>query len=412
MNKKLAVTTFALIFALYLVGQTVQARPEYLKQFAADPYSKPELRNQCSVCHVNPAGGGPRNEFGKAFTQAGLQITTQLRRNFPDRFNLDNAGQEGTPPVSFVEGSDAEAIVMIDGKKFIINTKEKTVREVDAVPVAEKMISQAKPAREMNPIPDNVYRQGDVRLINLPTAMPIAKGSLWTDFTHRFPYSDPLSSSELFGLDSLAIPSFGFIYGITDRIHVGAYRSPGDVGRPIMLYAGASLFDEQKGDPLSVMARIGLEGRDNFKRTFTTSIDATIARSVTRHAQLYFVPTISFGDRPLNSDPRFQRPGETAVALGIGGAFNIRPTVALMAEANYRVNEKARYLDVANGIRRPVIGFGIQKWSVSRRHAFSLVFSNGPGTTFSQRSMTRGLQFSDDGFQGLTIGFNLSRRLF
>ncbi|MGE0102522.1 MAG: DUF5777 family beta-barrel protein [Blastocatellales bacterium] len=404
MKNKQFVTIIALIFALSLAVAGVNARPEYLRQYAADPLSKPELRNSCSVCHVNPAGGGPRNDFGRAFTQAGFQITDDLRRRFPDRFT------QAQPPVSFV--SDSEAIVTIDGKKFLIDTRNRSVREVDAAPAPEKTIAQSKPEPSTKAVPENVYRQGDVRLINLPTAMPIPKGSLWSDFTHRFPYSDPTSSSELFGLDSLAIPSFGFIYGITDRIHVGAYRSPGDVGRPIMLYAGASLLDEQKGDPLSIMARIGLEGRDNFKRTFTTSFEATFARSITRHAQVYFVPTISVGDRPLDSDPKFQQPGETAVALGIGGALNIRPTVALMAEANYRVNEKARYMNVALGIRRPVIGFGVQKVSVSRKHAFSLVFSNGPGTTFAQRSMTRGLLFTDDGLRGLTIGFNLSRRLF
>ncbi|HKE05705.1 MAG TPA: hypothetical protein VKE91_16750, partial [Blastocatellia bacterium] len=59
-----------------------------------------------------------------------------------------------------------------------------------------------------------------------------------------------------------------------------------------------------------------------------------------------------------------------------------------------------------------VFGFGIQKASASRRHSFSLVFTNGAGTTISQRSMTKGLIFGDDGFNGLTIGFNLSRRLF
>jgi hypothetical protein len=38
-----------------------------------------------------------------------------------------------------------------------------------------------------------------------------------------------------------------------------------------------------------------------------------------------------------------------------------------------------------------VVGFGFTKASATRKHAFSLVFTNGPGTTFSQRSMTRGL---------------------
>jgi hypothetical protein len=58
------------------------------------------------------------------------------------------------------------------------------------------------------------------------------------------------------------------------------------------------------------------------------------------------------------------------------------------------------------------VGFGIMKASVSRKHSFTLTFTNGPGTTFAQRSLTRGLLGRDDGLQGLTIGFNLTRRIF
>ena len=37
-----------------LLAFTVQARPEYLAIYAADPYSRPELRDKCSVCHIPP----------------------------------------------------------------------------------------------------------------------------------------------------------------------------------------------------------------------------------------------------------------------------------------------------------------------------------------------------------------------
>ena len=83
-----------------------------------------------------------------------------------------------------------------------------------------------------------------------------------------------------------------------------------------------------------------------------------------------------------------------------------------MAEVNYRLNEAARYLNEGAGIRRPVFGFGLQKASASRRHSFTLTFTNGPGTTFAQRSMTNAMLFTDDSFRNLTIGFNLTRRLF
>lgn len=403
---KMALFGGAVLLASLWAGRPVQAFPDYLKIYAADPYSRAELRAKCSVCHVNPQGGGERNDFGKAFQAAGRTITPALRAQFPDRFNAAQA-----PNVKFLEGSDAEAVVEIDGKQYLINTRTKTVKE--AAPTT--MAVEKAPAPRQAPAaagPDNIYRPADVRLVNLPTAIAIPKGSLWTDFTHRFPFGEPTNAKGLFGLDTQAYPSFGFIYGLTDRFHVGAYRSPGDIGRPIMVYAGASLLSEEQGHPFTAMARVGLEGRDNFQRNFTTSFEVTIARSLTRHAQLYFVPTVSVGDRPYNVDPSSNEKGETAVALGVGGSFNIRPSVALLAEANYRVNEAGRYRDVGLGIRRPVIGFGIQKASASRRHSFSLTFSNGPGTTFAQRSQTRGLSFADDGFQGLTIGFNLSRRLF
>jgi hypothetical protein len=392
---------FSIAIPILLLTFTAQARPEFLAIFAADPFARPELRSQCSVCHINPQGGGQRNEFGKAFAAARFKITPELRAQFPDRF---------LPPVTFVKDSDSQAIVEIGAKQFLIDTKTRTVTEVKPKPKpdAPAAARQSPAATELS---EKVYQQADVRLINLPTAMPIPRGSLWVDFTHRFP-DDVTDAKNLFGLDGFAVPSFGFTYGITDRLHVGAYRSPSYVSRPIAVFAGVSMLDEQKGDPFTAQARVGLEGRDNFQRNFTTSFEVTFARSITRHAQLYFVPTISLGNRRLQAfaNPARNLPGETTVALGAGGAVNIRPTVALMAEANYRVNEEGRF-----GVTRPNFGFGIQKVSSTRRHSFSLVFSNGLGTTFTQRSTTRAAIFGpgvDESFKGLTIGFNLTRRLY
>lgn len=393
-----------ILLPIFLLTFTVQAKPEFLALFAADPFSRPELRSKCSTCHINPQGGGPRNTFGKAFAAAGFKITPQLRAKFPDRF---------LPPVTFVKDSDSQAVAEINGKKYLIDTKTHTVTEVAAATAPSKDAAATTPAPSPSPStqePD-VYQPGDVRLISLPTAMPQPRGSLYVDFTHRFP-DDVTDAANLFGLDGFAVPSFGFSYGITDRIHVGAYRSPSYVGRPIEIYAGVSLLNEQKGDPFTAMARVGLEGRDNFQRNFTTSFELTIARSITRHAQLYFVPTISIDNHRLQAfaNPTRNLPGENTFALGAGGAFNIRPSAAILAEVNYRVNEAGRF-----GVTRPEFGFGIQKVSSTRRHAFSLVFSNGMGTTMSQRSSTRAAIFgpgTEESFKGLTIGFNLSRRLF
>ena len=408
---KLSLTTAFLLVAGNL---PVQAFPDYLKLYAKDPQARADLKSKCSVCHINPQGGGARNEFGRAFQAAGLTITPALRSRFPELF--PGVTIQAAPAVSFVTDSDHEAIVEIGGRRYLIDTRTKSVREMAAtasapVPTENRVADASTPKPEPTP-KANTYVAGDLRLVNLPSAAPIAAGTLWTEFTHRFPFGKPSNVEGLFGLDSEALPSFGIIYGLTDRLHVGAYRSPGDLGRPIQLFAGARLLGEDLGDPFSAQARVGIEGRDNLRRNFATSFELTIARSVTRHAQLYLVPTITLGDRAFNIDVSTNTPGRTAYALGIGGAFRVRPTLNLLAEANYRLNREARYSEVGAGIRRPVIGFGIQKESVSRRHVFSLTFSNGPGTTMSQRSQTRGLYFADDGLRGLTIGFNLARRFF
>jgi hypothetical protein len=405
---------FSFVIAALLIAFSVtkvKAFPDYLKQYAADLFSRPELRANCTTCHVNAQGGGERNAFGKAFEAAGFRITDELRQQFPDRFLLPGAQQ--TPPVSFVPGSESQAVVEINGKKFLIDARARTISEVveNSPTVAATTPKAAPEMAKAQPEEARVYQPMDVRLINLPTAKPIPKGSLWTDFTHRFPFKEygPTEPAGLFGLDGFAVPAFGFVYGLTDRIHIGAYRAPAVVGAPIQLSVGASLLDENREHPFTAMVHVGVEGRDNFQRSFTPSIDLTLARSITSKAQLYLVPTISFSNRPFGS-PEQNLPGEHTFALGAGGAFNIRPTVALLAEANMRVNKKGRFDST-----RPAFGFGIEKVSVTGRHAFSLVFTNGAGTTMSQRSGTRASllgPFAEESFQGLTIGFNLSRRLF
>ncbi|MFN0119586.1 MAG: DUF5777 family beta-barrel protein [Blastocatellia bacterium] len=411
---KLFLVLSVTVFITTLMSSRATAFPDYLKRYAADPMSKPEMRTQCAVCHVSPAGGGERNAFGKAFETSGYRFTDNLKSRFPQYFNTSGGAQAGAPPVEFVAGSDSQAIVEINGKKYLIDTKTRAVTEYAATATR----TTERP-REETPAPtpaatsesENVYQPMDFRLISMPTAKTVKKKEMWTDFTHRFPFGEyeVTDFGGLLGLDGFAVPSFGFIYGVTDRVQVGFYRSPHILGAPIQLSAGVNLADENKGHPLTATARIGVEGRGNFRRNFTTSVELAVARSVTSKAQLYVTPTISFNNRPFG--PSSQKlPGETTFALGVGGALNVRPTVAIMAEANMRVNREGRFDST-----RPAFGFGVEKVSVSKKHAFALVFSNGVGTTMSQRSATRGSILgpgSEESFKGMTIGFNLTRRLF
>ena len=334
MKRKQYAKVMVIALAFVCAGINLKALPEYMRIYAADPYAIAAMRNQCATCHLSAAGGGEQNAFGKAFATAGFKITDELRKQFPATFNLPSSTQ--ALPVSFVAGSDSQAVVEMNGKRYLIDTKTQRVTELSAASTtAPPPVTVAAKARTAPENPD-VYQPGDVRLISLPTAKPIEKGSLTGDFTHRFPFGEyeVTDLGGLLGLDGYAVPSFGFTYGLTDRIHVGAYRSPHIVGAPILVYAGASLLDENKGHPVTAMARVGLEGRGNFQRRFTTSLELTLARSVTRHAQLYFVPTLSFNNRPFGPS-EFNLPRANTMALGMGGALHIRPTVALLAEANW-----------------------------------------------------------------------------
>jgi hypothetical protein len=92
----------------------------------------------------------------------------------------------------------------------------------------------------------------------------------------------------------------------------------------------------------------------------------------------------------------------------MGAAVDIRPTVALIAETIptlVNANELA--------IHRPEFSFGIQKklW----RHAFTLGFTNSPGTIVSERGGTNATFTSNpsaDKPSKVFIGFDLTRQIY
>jgi mono/diheme cytochrome c family protein len=265
--------------------------------------------------------------------------------------------------------------------------------------------------------PSNIYQAGDDVLVSLPTGRATDRHGVYVNFSHRFAYDAAFTGmargAQLFGLDGVAIPSLGVRYGVTDKLSVSLYRSPSLISRPIQLMAGYNLLEERKGDPLNLMMRVSIEGQDNFRKNYTENIEAILSRSITKKAQFYFVPTASFNDRRLVQPSGFlsnqipDLPGINAFSLGFGLTYDIRPTVALMAEVIPTV-ANANEL----GIHRPAFSFGIQKkiW----RHAFTLGLTNSPGTTVSQRAGTRATFLGDpsaDTFGGLVFGFNITRQI-
>jgi len=201
-------------------------------------------------------------------------------------------------------------------------------------------------------------------------------------------------------------------YGVTGHLLLDIFRSPSFIGRPILLLAAYSLIEEHHGSPLNLTVRVSVEGQDNFRKNFTENVELVLSRSIGSRAQFYLVPTASFNDRRLvqgglRSSQILDLPGINAFSIGIGAAWDVRPTVALVAEVIPTV-VGAREL----GIHRPPFSFGIQKKIY--RHAFTLGFSTSPGTTVSQRAGTRATFLGSPGADtpgGLFVGFDLTRQI-
>jgi len=324
--------------------------------------------------------------------------------------------------LEFVNASDSQIVLERDGKRYLIDTKSQTIREFvptttasAQAPVPAGKTSAATPETsatksEEKKEPETYYTE-DIVLWNLPTAHHLPKKALMIDFTHRFAFDEafePGAVSDLLGMDGFSISSLGFTYAITDRWFAGIYRTPTTFGRILQLSTGLQLTRENAGHPLSSTIRVGVEGTNHFRNKYITSVELAFARSIKNRAQIYFTPTVSFNNRPLAivaGDVFNPTPvdGATTTALGAGLSVDIRPTVAILGEAIYRVDGRL-------GVSRPSFMLGIQKKVY--RHSFTIGVTNSPGTTLSTRSATRGAYGFDDTFGGLTIGFNLSRRLF
>jgi hypothetical protein len=218
--------------------------------------------------------------------------------------------------------------------------------------------------------------------------------------------------AELFGLDNFALLSFGVRYGVTDRLSVDVWRSPSFIGRPIQLMVAYNIFDEHHEDAFNLTFRVSMEGQDNFHKNYAENLEAVFSRSLTSHAQIYSVPTVSFNDRrlvqgSLVSDQIPDEPGINAFSLGTGLAVDIRPTVALLGEVIPTVLGGSEL-----GIHRPAFSFAIQKKLY--RHAFTFGFTTSPGTTVSQRAGTNATFLSSpsaDAPSGLFLGFDLTRQI-
>jgi mono/diheme cytochrome c family protein len=365
-----------------------------------DSTAGPLFAKNCSGCH-GPDGKGIASVGTPNFTDSAFQTTvspSEMRKSIEQ-------GKDGRMPAWSGKLTEAEITDLV----AYVGSLAPGATSPGGPDSKATATSESKP-------PSTIYHPGDDVLVSLPTGKTTDRHGVYINFTHRFAYDSAVTGTgrgqELFGLDGVALSSFGVRYGITDRLSVSAYRSPSLINRPIQLMAGYNLLEEEKGNPLNLMVRVSIEGQNDFRKNYTENIETILSRSITKKAQVYLVPTVSLNDRRLVSPAGFASdqiadvPGINAFSMGIGVSLDIRPSVALMAEA---IPTLLNASDL--GIHRPAFSLGIQKkiW----RHAFTLALTNSPGTTVSQRAGTRATFLGDpsaDTFGGLFVGFNITRQ--
>lgn len=354
------------------------------------------FKNNCATCHGTDGKGKPGLKTAD-FTNARVQtsLTDQQMEEV-----IRHGKEDTVMPAWQGKLSDAD-IQAVRGFLRSLGTPGKTGNAQPGQPETRK-----------------AYTPGDDLLFSLPTGRPVPRHALIVNFTHRFPYtpafSGPALGGSLGGLDDFSLSSFGFRFGVTDKLSVSIYRSPTFIARPIQFMAAYNFLDERKGSPINAAVRVSMQGDNNFSRNYTESLEGVFSRSLGSRAQIYAVPTLSLGNRILFQPNSFfssaipNLPGYNTFSLGVGGALDIRPTVALVAEVIPTL-VNGRPLE----IHRPAYSFGIQKkiW----RHSFTFGFTTSPGTTVAQRAGTRASYLGEpeaDKPSGLVVGFDLSRQIF
>jgi hypothetical protein len=327
-----------------------------------------------------------------------------------------------------------------NGKRYKVNTFTHSMELVPAdtsTPQPSSAASVAPPAAKQDNEEDYyAYETGDepfdYRLVNVPTAKKVPKGTWNMSFTHRFsqplrPFSE--SGQALLGFDSMSMSSFGIMYGITNKFYLNAYRSPvcqRSLCRTIEIGAGYHFTDQDERSPLAVSIYGSVEGNDNFTKQYTYNLQTMLSRRFGKRVFLHFAPAVhinSNGQRRFDPNPADYTPPDPALAFrqpahtfSFGTGINVRitPTVSGIFEFTPRTGFKLGQVQPifdpdfnVTGFKStsfPEMGIGVQY--LRGKHSFTITLSNTQTTTTSRYNSSNLVLKPKD----LVIGFNLFRR--
>ena len=344
---------------------------------------------------------------------------------------------ESAPGVVYIE-SNGERLRVDTGKKSVedvamLTTDKSSEPKVSNVAKTDPPKTAAKDDEESPYDFDRGEEPFDYRVVNVPTAKNVPKGSFNLVFTHRFtqqlrPFS--ASARSLLGLDSFAIASFGLTYGITDKLYVSAYRSPvcrKGFCRSIEVGVGYNWLAQDKKSPIGFTTYASIEGSDNFTEEYTYNLQAMLSGRIGKRVFLFFSPAVHlnangqrrFDPRPTDYFPvatianNFRLPKHGA-SFGFGASVAITPNVTALFDFTPRTGFKMGQVRTVLGPgfsivgftneSHPSIGFGVQR-NIGK-HSFALTLSNTQTTTTSRYNSSN-LTLSP---KELILGFNLSRR--
>lgn len=236
--------------------------------------------------------------------------------------------------------------------------------------------------------------QPDFNLAALPTTLRMPLHKLAFRVTHRF--TRPLGQgdfgdlvSDFFGFDSAAQIGLELRYGLARGTQIGVHRTS---DRTIEIFGQHNFWNEHDGRPLGVDAIATIEGGNNLRQRYRSTLGFIASRNLGRRAALYAEPLWIANSSPA-TDAGFDN---NTIMLGLGGRLRVRPSTYLVAEISPRLGG---YDPGANQV-----SFGLE--GRAGGHLFQINISNGFGTTLAQ--VASGTANYDDWH----IGFNIARKFF